>query len=414
VHNIIDTRSANDVTHVNLHSQASFWEDATNDSETTLTDARRGGIPTCTPINPKMMADIQITVGRLIAKAGQLLGNFTTNLAESWMHMRCKFDGGKVVNRSQSGSFQHRCMGAGLRQNLGPTWGPTTWSALISSEANEVFKQAASEDEKKVEKDRKRKGTEIEKANRRKRKYAKTNDNSLSAHKAHSQGDGGEQPEDISEDVPPEYLEKMKTEYYQAHIVVDRETREDIENITRGQSASMDNKAEQLWYAERRKRVTASRAGGIAKMRKTTKRANKVKEMLYTKFRGNRDTIYGMVSEETSQKEYTTYMHQHGHTGLTVSTSGLNISDESPWLAASPDGLVLDPSYTPVEGLVELKNPSSVQDMTISEACESKKGFCIKMRQGTGEQTQQLDKIMIITIRSSANYTAHSEHGATL
>jgi len=184
----------------------------------------------------------------------------------------------------------------------------------------------------------------------------------------------------------------MKTEYYQAHIVVDRETREDIENITRGQSASMDNKAEQLWYAERRKRVTASRAGGIAKMRKTTKRANRVKEMLYTKFRGNRNTIYGMVSEETSRKEYTTYMHQHGHTGLTVSTSGLNISDESPWLAASPDGLVLDPSYTPVEGLVELKNPSSVQDMTISEACESKKAFCIKMRQGTGEQTQQLDK----------------------
>ena len=85
-----------------------------------------------------------------------------------------------------------------------------------------------------------------------------------------------------------------------------------------------------------------------------------------------------MVSEETSRKEYTTYMHQHGHTGLTVSTSRLNISDESPWLAASPDGLVLDPSYTPVEGLIELKNPSSVQNMTISKACESKKAFCIK------------------------------------
>jgi len=67
-----------------------------------------------------------------------------------------------------------------------------------------------------------------------------------------------------------------------------------------------------------------------------------------------------MVSEETSRKEYTTYMHQLGHTGLTVSTSGLNISDESPWLAASPDGLVLDPSYTPVEGLIESKNPSLI------------------------------------------------------
>ena len=72
-----------------------------------------------TPIDSKMMADIQVTVGRLIAKAGQLIGNFTSNLAEVWMHMRCKFDGGKVINRSQSGSFQHRCMGAGLRQTLG-------------------------------------------------------------------------------------------------------------------------------------------------------------------------------------------------------------------------------------------------------------------------------------------------------
>ena len=60
--------------------------------------------------------------------------------------------------------------------------------------------------------------------NRRKRKYAKTSDNSLAARQAYSRHDGREQPEDISEDVPPEYLEKMKTEYYQAHIVVDRGT----------------------------------------------------------------------------------------------------------------------------------------------------------------------------------------------
>ena len=376
-----------------MYSQASFWEDATKDDATTLTDARRGGVPTHTPIDPKMMADIQVTVGRLIAKAGQLIGNFTTNLAETWMHMRCKFDGGKVINRSQSGSFQHRCMGAGLRQNLGPTWGPKTWSAVISSEANGVFKRSSNKDEKKVEKDRKRKGTEIEKANRRKRKYAKTNDDSLSARKAYSRGDEGEQPEDIAEDVPPDYLENIKSQYYQAQIIVDKEMRDDIENITRGQSTSQESEAEQLWYAERRKRVTASRAGGIVKMRKTTKRGNKVKEMLYTQFRGNRDTLYGLVNEETSRREYTNHMHTHGHTGLTVSTSGLHVSEESPWVAASPDGLVRDPACTPSEGLVELKNPSSVRDMTINEAC-NKKGFCIKMKgnKGNGEQTKQLDR----------------------
>ena len=120
------------------------------------------------------MTDIQIAISRLVGKASQLLGNFTTNLAESWMHMRMKFDGGKVINRSQSGSFQHQCMGAGLRQNLGSTWGPQTWGAIMSSEPNEVLKRVTNEDEQKVEKDRKRKSTEMDKANHRKRKYATT------------------------------------------------------------------------------------------------------------------------------------------------------------------------------------------------------------------------------------------------
>lgn len=57
--------------------------------------------------------------------------------------------------------------------------------------------------------------------------------------------------------------------------------------------------------------------------------------------------------------------------GLTVSLSGLTISQQSPWIAASPDGMVLDPSCAHSEGLVELKNPSSVQDTP--KACEVKK-----------------------------------------
>ncbi len=60
-------------------------------------------------------------------KANQLIDNVTTNLAESWMHIRAKFDGGKVINRCQSGSWEHRCMGAGLQQNIGREWGPGVW-----------------------------------------------------------------------------------------------------------------------------------------------------------------------------------------------------------------------------------------------------------------------------------------------
>jgi hypothetical protein len=78
-------------------------------------------------IDKKLMHDVQMLVSRLVEKAPQLIDNFTTNLAEAWMHIRCKFDGGKVINRSQSGSWQHRCTGAGLQHNLGKTWGPQVY-----------------------------------------------------------------------------------------------------------------------------------------------------------------------------------------------------------------------------------------------------------------------------------------------
>ncbi len=60
----------------------------------------------------------------MIGKARQLVAYETTNLAESWTHIRMKFDGGKVTYWSHTGLWDHRDMGAGLRQNLGKTWGP--------------------------------------------------------------------------------------------------------------------------------------------------------------------------------------------------------------------------------------------------------------------------------------------------
>ena len=50
-------------------------------------------------------------------RQANLLAISLTNLAEYWVGVWCKFDGGKVVNRSQSGSWEFRCMGAGLRAN---------------------------------------------------------------------------------------------------------------------------------------------------------------------------------------------------------------------------------------------------------------------------------------------------------
>ncbi len=111
-----------------------------------------------------------------------------------------------------------------------------------------------------------------------------------------------------------------------------------------------------LWIMERRKRLTVSVAGSIVKMRTITKRGKKVENLLYSKFRGNTATHYGQVLEVRAKEEYQTYKNQHGHPGLKVDCCGLFVSLDNPWLAATPDGLVTDPSNTtdPL-GLLEVK-----------------------------------------------------------
>ena len=136
-----------------------MWQETVDDRIQVEQDARRGSNGPV-KLNVKMMHDIQMLVARLVEKAPQLIGNFTANLAESWMHIRSKFDGGKVINRSQSGSWQYRCMGAGLQQNLGKSWGPTTWSDMTTSSANKVFVDVSNTACKRAQNDKKRKATE--------------------------------------------------------------------------------------------------------------------------------------------------------------------------------------------------------------------------------------------------------------
>ena len=110
-----------------MEHQWSLWEDSVteeNDQQINHDTNVTGCRDEEQPINPKLMYDIQVLVSRLVAKAPQLMGNFTTNLAEAWMHVRSKFDGGKVINRSQAGSWEFRCFGAGLQHNYGLRWGP--------------------------------------------------------------------------------------------------------------------------------------------------------------------------------------------------------------------------------------------------------------------------------------------------
>ena len=100
-----------------------MWTETVTDNPETETDVLQGELTPIT-LNPKLAHDIHVLVTRLVGKAHKFIGNVTTNLADGWMHMRSKFDGGKVI---KSGSWEHHSMGAGLTQNLGKEWGPQAW-----------------------------------------------------------------------------------------------------------------------------------------------------------------------------------------------------------------------------------------------------------------------------------------------
>ena len=83
------------------------------------------------------------------------------------MHIRSKFDGGKQINRSQSGSWEARCAGAALGQNLGPQWGPEVWEVVTGRAANSIFKVASEAKCKQPEADRNAKQlTKLDQADR--------------------------------------------------------------------------------------------------------------------------------------------------------------------------------------------------------------------------------------------------------
>ena len=296
------------------------------------------------------------------------------------MNIRAKFDGGKQYNRSQSGAWEGRCAGAGLRQNLGPEWGMITWKEVTGEEANPIFKTATVSIAKQLDCDRKRKATDEARRRRVETKFQRTNDDSLQARRDYARRDGGPDIHEIHEDIPGDHLQHLVLDYYRANVCLSREKAMEIESLTRRQGTA-NEVAANLWMAERRKRITASVCGTIAKRRTTTKVGKFVKTHLYSTFRGNMATEWGKLQEPESEEAYLLEKRRVSP-HIAVSESGLVVHHHHHWLGASPDGLVYDPSSKEPEGIVEFKNPYSARTMTLQDASQSK-DFCLVNKDGS-------------------------------
>ncbi|XP_033755205.1 uncharacterized protein LOC117338114 [Pecten maximus] len=138
---------------------------------------------------------------------------------------------------------------------------------------------------------------------------------------------------------------------------------QDIEKSTRSQSDT------QLWFTERKKRITASNFGRIMLRKKFINDAfmSTFQERSFT----SAPTSYGKANELIAKQMYIKQSGNHIH------DIGLVINPKLPFIGATPDAIVCDKMVT---GLVEIKCPYSVRDMTIEDACTNSNKFFLEKK----------------------------------
>ena len=178
---------------------------------------------------------------------------------------------------------------------------------------------------------------------------------------------------------------KKTVQAFKASLSVTEESIRKIERDTREQQTSA------LWYEVRRYRLTASMFGTILHRKPDTPPDSLVLRILQPKQFTSPATEWGKTHELTAISKYVQFQHDHGHPSLTVTASGIHISLKDPYLGASPDGSVYDPSTTSQPfGFLEVKCPYSARNMTPVEACSLPNFFCTLLKNTDGNEKMVL------------------------
>ena len=188
----------------------------------------------------------------------------------------------------------------------------------------------------------------------------------------------------------------------------------EIEQSTRDQSNCT------LWHSVRQYRLTASYFGSIYRMKETTSPQNLVLQILGTKRFTSDATEWGKHNEAIALERYCAHQNSSGHDGLYCAPSGFVISEKYPFLGASPDGVVHDPSVPNSFGLAEVKCPYSFRNLTPIEAGQSSKFCCEVVPSGAQSALQlkhthpyfcQVQGQMGITERSWCDFIVYTTKG---
>lgn len=307
--------------------------------------------------------------------AYSLIHDVDNNVVEQFNAIIAKMIGGKRVNYCLRGSYQSRCSAAVVSHN-------TKKPIYIMKKYLNCGKSPSSFT-KKVEfaKKYKRKGL-------RRKLFSKTGKED-----GKSYGEQCEKP-----DLNDEELAHEKEQFLE-RLQKSEDALKDLERKTIDQSNS------DLWYLERRKRITASNFFDVCTKFGSKSKGNTqklVEKILYPKDFFSPSTDWGRKHENLAIKEL------ENKIGKKIEPCGLFVDFNNQFLAATPDGLIGE------QGIVEIKCPYSAKNISARQAIEEKK---ITFWAKTGEINKrhrwyyQIQGQLFITKRSYCCFAVWTPHG---
>ena len=148
--------------------------------------------------------------------------------------------------------------------------------------------------------------------------------------------------------LPPKLPSKRelteKVAEFKRSLYLPPEKCREIEQNTREQSQSS------LWYSVRRYRITASYFGLTRRWLPTTPPQYLVLQVLGASSFSSQATEWEKKNEPIALQQYVQHQRSKGHDGLYCCSSGLVVSEQYPFLGASPDAAVYDPTHVRVSG----------------------------------------------------------------
>lgn len=219
--------------------------------------------------------------------------------------------------------------------------------------------------------------------------------------------------------VPPklpseEELKSAIVEFKKSLNVTMHQARE-IEGKTRNQRHSPE------WFAARRYRLTASMFGLIYHRKPNTPPDSVVVNLLTQRQITSPAIQWGIEHESEALKAYEEHQHKTEHADLTVCPVGFHICTSHPFLGASPDGGVYDPSnISEPYGFAEVKCPFKHRDSTPKQAC-SDPHFCCVLTSGGEMQLKkshpyycQIQGQMAIGVRPWCDFIVYTPKGVSV